>query len=328
MLYAGVGEAGRTGNAQNLNSLGGKILRMRPDGTVPPGNPFGNSLVFSYGHRNVQGLAWDAQGRLWATEFGQNAWDEINLIVAGGNYGWPTVEGRAGDARFRDPLVVWTPAEASPSGAAIVNNTLFVGALRGTRLWLVPLTGDGGVGVPTIELQGTFGRLRTVVVGPDGYLWLTTSNRDSLGSPRPGDDRVIRVPPTTVTPSQRYEAETAPAVCQGTIDSNQAGFSGSGFCNGNAAVGAYAHFTVNARTAGTATLGVRFANGHSSATARPANLVVNGSTAATVSFEPTGAWTAWTTKTLTVPLNAGSNTIRLDPTTAAGLPNIDYLNLG
>ncbi|WP_158852577.1 right-handed parallel beta-helix repeat-containing protein [Saccharothrix deserti] len=128
-------------------------------------------------------------------------------------------------------------------------------------------------------------------------------------------------------PASRYEAETAPAVCQGTIDANQAGFSGTGFCNGNAAVGAYAQFTVNAATAGPATLGIRFANGNSSGTARPANLVVNGSTVSTVSFESTGSWTAWSTKTLTASLNAGNNTIRLDPTAADGLPNIDYLTL-
>ncbi len=128
-------------------------------------------------------------------------------------------------------------------------------------------------------------------------------------------------------PGQRYEVETAPAVCQGTIDSNQAGFSGSGFCNGNAAVGAYAQFTVNASAAGTATLGIRFANGASSGSARPANLIVNGSTVGTVSFGSTGTWTAWSTEALTVSLNAGGNTVRLDPTTAAGLPNIDYLDV-
>jgi hypothetical protein len=131
-------------------------------------------------------------------------------------------------------------------------------------------------------------------------------------------------PPT----ERRYEAETAPAVCQGTIDSNQAGVSGSGFCNGSAAAGAYAQFTVSAVAAGTATLGVRFANGASSGEARPASLVVNGTAVATVSFESTGAWTTWSTKALTVPLNAGGNTIRLDPTTAAGLPNVDYLQVG
>jgi hypothetical protein len=127
-------------------------------------------------------------------------------------------------------------------------------------------------------------------------------------------------PPT----GERYEAETAPAVCQGTIDANQAGFSGSGFCNGDNAVGAYAQFTVTPTAAGTATVGVRFANGSTSA--RPVNLIVNGATVSTVSFESTGAWTTWTTKNLTVPLNTGANTIQLNPTTAAGLPNIDHLD--
>ncbi|GAA3465363.1 family 43 glycosylhydrolase [Saccharothrix longispora] len=126
---------------------------------------------------------------------------------------------------------------------------------------------------------------------------------------------------------RRYEAETAPAVCQGTIDSNQVGFTGTGFCNGDAAVGAYTRFTVDAAQAGTATLGVRFANGHSSGTARPANLVVNGSAVGAVSFEPTGAWTTWSTKNLTAYLNAGSNTVRLEPTTADGLPNVDHLDV-
>ena len=131
----------------------------------------------------------------------------------------------------------------------------------------------------------------------------------------------------SAAPPSRYEAEAAPAVCQGTIDTNQAGFSGTGFCNGGAAVGAYAQFTVITTTAGTATLGIRFANGAGGGTARPANLVVNGSTVATVSFESTGSWTAWTTKTVTASLNEGGNTVRLDPTTADGLPNIDHLTL-
>jgi len=199
-LYAGTGDANQTGNAQNVQSLGGKILRMRPDGSVPPGNPFTNSVVYSLGHRNVQGLAWDSQGRLYATEFGQNAFDEVNQIVAGGNYGWPIVEGRGNDPRFRNPIVVWTTAEASPSGAAIANNTLFAAALRGQRLWLVPLTGNGGAGTPTFELRNTFGRLRTVAVAPDGSLWVATSNRDGRGSPVPADDRVVRFPPDTGTP--------------------------------------------------------------------------------------------------------------------------------
>jgi glucose/arabinose dehydrogenase len=194
MLYAGTGEAGQTANAQNLQSLGGKILRMRADGSVPPDNPFAGSRVYSLGHRNVQGLAWDPQGRLWATEFGQNTWDEINLIVAGGNYGWPTVEGQAGNPNFRDPLVQWRTSEASPSGLAIANSTLFVGALAGRRLWEVPQSG-ATLGTPAFELQNTYGRIRTVIVGPDGYLWITTSNRDGRGTPTADDDRVVRFPP-------------------------------------------------------------------------------------------------------------------------------------
>jgi glucose/arabinose dehydrogenase len=195
MLYVTTGETGNTGNAQNLSSLGGKILRMTPDGGVPSGNPFGGSLVYSYGHRNVQGLAWDPQGRLYATEFGQDTWDEINQIVAGGNYGWPTCEGRCGNPSFRDPIVTWTTAEASPSGLAYANGTLFAAALRGARLWTVPLTGAGGAGTPAAELQGAYGRLRTVAVGPDGWLWLATSNRDGRGTPVAADDRIIRIPP-------------------------------------------------------------------------------------------------------------------------------------
>ncbi len=195
MLYAGVGDAGVTASAQNPQSLSGKILRMRPDGGVPAsGNPFPGSLVYSLGHRNVQGLAWDAQGRLYASEFGQNTWDEVNQIVAGGNYGWPTVEGRSDDTRFRNPIVVWTTAEASPSGAAIDGTTLYVAALRGRRLWSVPLDGAGGAGTPVALLQGTYGRLRTVERAPDGSLWITTSNRDGRGTPSAEDDRVIRFP--------------------------------------------------------------------------------------------------------------------------------------
>ncbi len=231
LLYVGVGDAGQTASAQNPQSRNGKILRIRPDGSVPPGNPIAGSPVYSLGHRNVQGLAWDAQGRLYATEFGQNTWDEVNLIVAGGNYGWPTVEGRAGDPRFRDPLLTWTTAEASPSGATIAGNRLFVAALRGTRLWNVPLTGSGGVGTPTAELLGTYGRLRTVEYGPDGWLWVTTSNRDGRGSPAANDDRVLRFPPrdgatqpptasptpiptlTPTTPPSSQPPTSGPAAC-------------------------------------------------------------------------------------------------------------------
>ncbi|TYB65407.1 oxidoreductase [Nonomuraea sp. PA05] len=197
MLYVATGDANNTANAQNLNSPAGKILRMTPTGGVPSGNPFAGSRVWSYGHRNVQGLAWDAQGRMYATEFGQNTWDEVNQIVAGGNYGWPTCEGTCSSTSFRNPIVTWTTAEASPSGLAYANGTLFAAALRGQRVWAVPLTSSGGAGTPVPELQGAYGRLRAVAVGPDGWLWLGTSNRDGRGTPVAQDDRVIRVPPAT-----------------------------------------------------------------------------------------------------------------------------------
>ncbi|MEV0388940.1 PQQ-dependent sugar dehydrogenase [Nonomuraea sp. NPDC050643] len=197
MLYVATGDAGATSNAQNLNSPAGKILRMTPTGGIPSGNPFSGSRVWSYGHRNVQGLAWDTQGRMYATEFGQNTWDEVNQIVAGANYGWPTCEGTCGNSSFRDPIVTWTTAQASPSGLAYANNTLFVAALRGQRIWAVPLNSGGTPGTPVPELQSAYGRLRGAAVGPDGWLWVTTSNRDGRGTPVAQDDRVIRIPPAT-----------------------------------------------------------------------------------------------------------------------------------
>jgi glucose/arabinose dehydrogenase len=192
MLYAGTGDAAQSGNAQNPGSLGGKILRLRPDGGVPADNPFPGSPVWSLGHRNVQGLAWDGQGRLFATEFGQNRFDEVNRIQPGGNYGWPEVEGLGGDGRFREPLLTWRTSEASPSGAAIAGDTLYAAALRGERLWAVPLDGRGGVGQPRALLDGRYGRLRHAAIAADGALWVLTSNRDGRGDPADDDDRVLR----------------------------------------------------------------------------------------------------------------------------------------
>ncbi|RFS84341.1 PQQ-dependent sugar dehydrogenase [Actinomadura spongiicola] len=194
MLYAGTGDAGRTANSQDWNSPGGKILRMTPTGAPAPGNPRANSVVYSIGHRNVQGLAWGG-GHMYNAELGNNAWDEINHIEAGDNYGWPTVEGTGGEPTYHDPIAVWRTRDASPSGAAVAGDTLYAAALGGRRLWTVPLDGKGGAsGQPTAVLQGTYGRLRTVEVGPDGWLWVTTSNRDGRGSPNQADDRVIRFP--------------------------------------------------------------------------------------------------------------------------------------
>ncbi|MBB2910823.1 glucose/arabinose dehydrogenase [Streptosporangium becharense] len=196
MLYAGTGDAGEGDSSQDPARPNGKILRLTPGGDPAPGNPTSGSPVYSLGHRNVQGLAWDGRGRLFATEFGQNRLDEVNLIRPGRNYGWPEVEG-GGDTRggrFTDPLVTWSTSEASPSGAAIAGDTLYVAALRGERLWAVPLR-DGATGEPRAELTGRYGRLRTVAVAPDGALWLTTSNTDGRGDVRDGDDRILRYPP-------------------------------------------------------------------------------------------------------------------------------------
>jgi glucose/arabinose dehydrogenase len=194
-LYAGTGDASERGLSQEVSSLGGKVLRMTPEGRPAPGNPFPDSLVWSKGHRNVQGLAFDAAGRLWASEFGQNQFDEVNRIEAGRDYGWPTVEGAVDDSRFAQPAVTWRTSDASPSGAAIAGNTLYVAALRGERLWQVPLDGRGGVGTPRPMLVGEYGRLRAVVRAPDGSLWVLTSNRDGRGDPAPDDDRILRLVP-------------------------------------------------------------------------------------------------------------------------------------
>ncbi|MDQ3150183.1 MAG: PQQ-dependent sugar dehydrogenase [Actinomycetota bacterium] len=192
MLYAGTGDATVGPLAQNRTSLAGKILRMTPDGEPAPGNPFPGSLVYSYGHRNVQGLAFDSQGRLWAAEHGKNRWDELNLIRPGGNYGWPLVEGRGGGGEFIQPAAQWRPDDASPSGIAIVDDVVYMAALRGRQLWQVPIRGDTA-GDPVAYFTGELGRLRTVWPTPEGSLWLMTSNRDGRGEPRQGDDRIVRV---------------------------------------------------------------------------------------------------------------------------------------
>jgi glucose/arabinose dehydrogenase len=170
------------------------VLRMDPLGDPPleDPNPDPDSLVWSTGHRNVQGLAWDSRGRLWATEFGQDTFDEVNLIEPGGNYGWPEVEGVGGNPAYVDPLVTWSTDEASPSGLAIAGDTLYAGALRGQRLWAIPMSGDE-LGRPEAQLDGQYGRLRNVQVAPDGSLWITTSNRDGRGDPDGDDDRVLRL---------------------------------------------------------------------------------------------------------------------------------------
>ncbi|MET7399235.1 PQQ-dependent sugar dehydrogenase [Dactylosporangium sp. NPDC005572] len=220
-LYASTGEASHTDSAQNLASLGGKILRMTTDGKPPPGNPFKNSLVYSYGHRNPEGLAWDANGRMYSSEIGEAVWDELNLIQPGRNYGWPAVEGIGGKEKYTDPIAAWRPEIGVSAGVAILGSTAVITCLRGQRIYLVPLdhtiTADinspvvaggpaataqirwrpaaGVAGKPVEALTTKYGRLRTAINAPDGSLWITTSNRDGRrpGGPTRDDDRVLRL---------------------------------------------------------------------------------------------------------------------------------------
>ncbi|ACZ31746.1 glucose sorbosone dehydrogenase [Xylanimonas cellulosilytica DSM 15894] len=207
-LYVTTGDAGDRPVAQDPASLGGKILRLTPDGDPAPGNPVEGSPVWSLGHRNVQGIAWDADGHLLASEFGQNTWDELNQILPGGNYGWPDVEGADAGSQpgvplpgavvedgFVRPLMTWRTSDASPSGLAVAGQDAYLASLRGQRLWRVPLTAAKGlVEVSAAQpLLAGEGRLRDVVADPDGSLWVLTNNTDGRGSPRADDDRLLHL---------------------------------------------------------------------------------------------------------------------------------------
>ncbi len=193
-LYVATGDARQEWLAQDTQSPGGKILRITTDGEPAPGNPDADSPVWSMGHRNVQGLAWDDDDNLWASEFGSQDWDELNLIEAGDNYGWPEVEGVGGAPEFVDPQLVWSTDQASPSGLAYADGHLWMATLRGNRLWRINVR-DGRASKPKAVIDGDYGRLRTVVAAPDGSLWVTTSNLDGRGDPRDGDDRILVVRP-------------------------------------------------------------------------------------------------------------------------------------
>ncbi|MER5573751.1 PQQ-dependent sugar dehydrogenase [Streptomyces massasporeus] len=193
MLFVGTGESGDTGLSQDKDSVGGKILRLTPEGEPAPGNPFPDSPVYSYGHRNVQGLAWDGKQRLFASEFGQDTWDELNAIKPGDNYGWPEAEGRSDAKQFHNPIDQWTTAEASPSGIAYAEGSIWMAGLRGKRLWRIPLNGTEASAEPQAFLEGEYGRLRTVVSAGGDRLWLVTSNTDGRGSPKEGDDRILEL---------------------------------------------------------------------------------------------------------------------------------------
>jgi len=208
-LYVTTGDAADRSLAQSLDSLAGKILRLNPDGSIPLDNPFPGSPVYSYGHRNPQGLAWHpVTGKLYATEHGPSAHDEVNIIEPGNNYGWPNLSGQGGAPQFRDPIIESGGSTWAPSGATFYTGgrllpdwqgSLFYAALRGSHLHRLALGGPDFSQVQESEelFDGEFGRLRDVVQGPDGLLYFSTSNRDGRGSPQSADDRILRIVPDT-----------------------------------------------------------------------------------------------------------------------------------
>lgn len=196
MLYIGTGDAENPSQAQNKNSLAGKILRVADDGKIV-GNPFGN-FVYSFGHRNVQGLAFNAEGELWATEHGRSGvlsgLDEVNLIKPSKNYGWPVIQGDAKKEGMETSVKNSGNTTWAPSGAAFVGNSFFFSGLRGEALYEVVIRNDQIVDFKE-HLKNQYGRLREVILGPDNLLYITTSNRDGRGKPVSSDDRIIRINP-------------------------------------------------------------------------------------------------------------------------------------
>jgi glucose/arabinose dehydrogenase len=197
-LYVSTGDGQNGANAQNKQNLGGKILRLNLDGSAPTDNPFygegGNArYVWSWGHRNVQGLAFDSQNRLWEAELGEGTSDEVNLIQKGGNYGWPNCEGTSGSCGgYVAPKKTFSTSSASPSGLAIVNDTLFMAALKGESLYRMTVSGSS-ITSTTRHFQGTYGRIRTVEPSPDGGLWMTTSNADKDSTPNNSNTKIMHV---------------------------------------------------------------------------------------------------------------------------------------
>jgi len=200
-LYWTVGDAGNSGSAQDVSSRNGKVLRLNADGSLPDDNPFPGSPVYSYGHRNPEGLAWQpGTGRLYETEHGSSATDEVNFVEAGQNYGWPDVRGDQSRPGMVSPVIQSGADTWAPSGATFVSGgpwdgSLVFTGLRGETLCRVVLDKTDPRRVASFEkyLAGQYGRLRDVVQGPDGALYVLTNNTDGRGSPRPGDDRILRI---------------------------------------------------------------------------------------------------------------------------------------
>jgi glucose/arabinose dehydrogenase len=194
-LYVGTGDGTPASTqAQNAKSLGGKILRITASGKPAPGNPVKTSPVWSSGHRNVLGFAWDNTKRMYASEADQKRSGELNVIQKGKNYGWPTADGRGTGAKFTNPLVTWPVADSSCAGVAVLDRMVAQACLTGERVWLVSTTGNGTVlGQPRAMLAQEYGRLRSMVAAPDGSLWVGTSNQEQGAEPRPDDDRIIRL---------------------------------------------------------------------------------------------------------------------------------------
>ena len=191
-LYVTTGEAWDAKEAQNKESLGGKILRLHDDGSIPEDNPFPNSPIYSYGHRNPQGITWDSNGNLWSTEHGDTGLDEVNLIVPGGNYGYPDSRGDFVQNNTIGPKIHAGQDTWAPSGIAFHGGSLFFGGLRGQSLYEVVLS-DTSVKELKRHFHQKFGRIRTVIIGPDGFLYFTTSNGDNRGSKKAGDDKIIKI---------------------------------------------------------------------------------------------------------------------------------------
>lgn len=193
-LYVTTGDGTEDGTqAPSLKSLGGKILRMTTDGKPAPGNPSKTSVIWSYGHRNVQGIAWDAAKRMYASESRQQT-GELNVIEKNKNYGWPTADGPSTDQKLTSPLVSWPAKDSDCAGVAVMERMIATACLQGRRLWLVSVTGNGTViGQPQPLLAGEYGRLRALAAAPDGSLWVTTSNQEGDADAAPDDDRILRL---------------------------------------------------------------------------------------------------------------------------------------